>query len=136
MHFSQNQGAKLLSLVLLWTSHCMFISEDSYQDITAKLQTTQTNKQNKDIKLEWIVLKNKTWTLIFFKLILVLMNFFVMLRHLIQLSSFDYQVKDSYQALILIGEVILFKVQNYCTISNLGWFDYEFNGLYSKLKCG
>ena len=83
MHFSQNQGAKLLSLVLLWTSHCMFISEDSYQDITAKLQTTQTNKQNKDIKLEWIVLKNKTWTLIFFKLILVLMNVFVMLRHLI-----------------------------------------------------
>ena len=45
----------------------MFISEDSYQDITAKLQTTQTNKQNKDIKLEWIVLKNKTWTLNFFQ---------------------------------------------------------------------
>ena len=54
----------------------MFISADPHQDITAKLQTTQTNKQNKDSKLEWIVLKNKTWTLIFFKLILVLMNFF------------------------------------------------------------
>ena len=43
-HLLQN---KVQRLVLLWTSLCVFISEDPYQDITSKIQNTQTNKQNK-----------------------------------------------------------------------------------------